>query len=203
MIYRLGLFFFLMIPISLNASPPDPNHIIVTLPDQLIEKHLTQVLPLDITPDSDKFLGQLSITQVRRLDINQSHLFIDATVQGNDLSIITRIGGQEIVLTLGSMEFDLKGKAALQFDSKQQTLFIKPFINDVQSKAPAHEKTAAAFLPLINHVTFPVRLADLDPLTARTLNQQIYVKFVVHDIRLVDSAVQIYVTPDIHQVNQF
>lgn len=203
MIYRLGLFFFLMIPVSLNASSPDPNHIILTLPDQLIETHLTKVLPLDITPDSDKFIGQLSITRVRRLYIKQNHLFIDATVQGTDLSITTRVGSQEIVLALGSMEFDLNGRAEIQFDSKQQTLFIKPFINDVQSKETAHEKAAAAFLPLINHVTFPVRLADLDPITARTLNQQIYVKFVVHDIRLADSAVQIYVTPDIQQVNQF
>lgn len=203
MIYRLGLIFLLVIPVSLYATPPDPDHIIITLPDQLIEKHLTQVLPLDITPDSDKFLGRLSITRIRTLQIRAEHVYIDATVQGENLSINTQIGRQEIQLALGSMVFDLKGKAALQFDSKQQTVFIKPFINDVQSKEPAHEKAAAAFLPLINHVTFPVRLADLDPITARTLNQQIYVKFVVHDIRLTEKAVQILVTPDMQRVSNF
>jgi len=201
MLFRLFFILILIFPLQLNASDTHLDHLIINLPDKLIIKELKNALPIDITPESSHFKGNLVITDIGSLKIEKNHIYIDLAVAGKNLYVTTKIGRKDVRLDLGSMDFHLHGKTALRFDSKKKILFIRPFINNVQSSNKGQQETLKLLLPLINDTQFPVSMEDLKPVTAKIREKPIQIFMNIVDIQLTQGAIKIYIVPHIKNMN--
>ncbi len=203
LIFILVLSFSLhpIFPLQLSASDTHLDHLTINLPDKLIIKELKNALPIDITPESSHLKGSLVITDIGSLKIKKTHIYTDLSVTGKNLDVTTKIGSRSVRLDLGSMDFHLQGKAALHFDSKEKILFIRPFINDVQSNNKGQQETVKLLLPLINDIQFPVSMGDLRPVTAKIRKKPFYIFMDIVDIQLTQGGIKIYIVPHIKSVN--
>lgn len=179
---------------ALSAAAED--HITLSLPQTVIAKAATAILPLKIDAHSKSIEGDITIINISDLQLTDNHLACRLHLAGNNLAFLTEIAGHEIRLKVGSVEIDFKTNAAIRFDAKQQTLFIKPQVENVESGGTgSNGDIGQALIALLNGREFPVTLQKLDPLIAKTGTKTIVINSRIADIKAAPKIVRISLTP--------
>ena len=171
--------------------------ITLNLPQAVIAKATKAVLPLHIDAHSREIEGDITIINVSELQLTDNHLACRLHLAGNNLAFLTEIAGHEIRMKVGSVELDFKIDAAIRFDAKQQTLFIKPVVNDVATGSGSDADIGQALVAVLNGREFPVSIQKLDPIIARTGSKTVTINTTIADIQARQSYIQLSLLPPV------
>ncbi len=159
------------------------DFITLNLPQAVIAKATAAILPLRIDAHSKSIEGDITIINISELQLTDNHLVCRLHLAGTKLAFLTEIAGHEIRLKVGSVEIDFKTDAAIRFDAKKQTLFIKPIVKNVAAGgAGSSADIGQALVAVLNGREFPVTIQELDPLIARTGSKTITINTTIANI---------------------
>lgn len=188
------LLFYFAIPTATFAG----DDITLNLPESVLAEAITAILPLEIDATSKTLQGTITILSVSDFKLTDGNLICRLHLAGNKLQFLTEVAGHEIRLKVGSVEIDFKTKARLRFDAKNQTLFIRPIIDDVQSSKDATGGDIGhALVSLLNGREFPVEMQDLDPLVAKTGTKILTITMKIADVQAKKGQLQLSFTPKV------
>jgi hypothetical protein len=174
------------------------DYITLSLPESVIAKAVQALLPLNIDAHSGSIEGDITIINISSLQLSDDHLSCLLHLAGNNLAFLTEIAGHEIRLKVGSVEVEFKTRAALRFDSKKQTLFVKPMVENLKGKdSGSNADIGQALVSLLNGREFPVNLQKLDPLIARTGTKTVTINNRIADIKVAPKLITLQLTPQI------
>lgn len=190
LLLTLGTFF------TTNLQAGDP--ITMSLPQSVISEAIAATLPLKVDATSKTLQGSITILDISEIKLTDDHLACRLHLAGNQLQFLTEVAGHEIRLKVGSVEIDFKANSELRFDPKQQTLFIKPVIEEVKSsKDVSGGDIGHALVSLLNAKEFPVNMQDIDPIIARTGAKTLTISTKIVDIRAKKKRLKLYLDPTI------
>jgi len=192
-------FFIATITLTAAVNTSSAQDLItLNLPESIIAKAATAILPLDIDAHSKSIQGDITIVNISEFQLTDQHLACRLHLAGNNLAFVTEIAGHEIKLKVGAVEIAFKTTAAIRFDAKQQTLYIKPMIEDVSGgKDSSNTDIGQALVALLNGREFPVSMQNLDPLIARTGSKTITIGTKIANIVAKPKAIQLSLIPSI------
>ncbi len=161
------------------AASPEP--VTLSLPADALRQALTDVLPLPLPLDSNHARGTLTIESIDSLRIHDSIISLQGMVTGHDLSVHTRVAGQDFRLKLGQVRLPVHCDVQLRFDAARRILYLTPRFPPAGKDA---DPTAAVarLLASLGSREYPVDLADLQPLRFRIGTQVIAVN--VHPVSI-------------------
>jgi len=183
-------FFLFSWPVLANEN------ITLNLPEKVIDRAITAMLPFDIDAHSKNIQGNITIINISKLEITEQHLSCQLHLAGNNLVFRTEIAGHEIKLKIGSVEIDFNASAALRFDNQKQTLFIKPVVKNVTAKGDKKNgEIGQALIALLNGREFPVTMQKIDPLIAKAGSKIVTISTAIADIQAKKDFLQFQLTP--------
>jgi hypothetical protein len=168
------------------------DFITINLPESIIAEATAAILPLNIDAHSKSIEGDIRIINISELRLTDDHLACRLHLAGTNLAFLTEIAGHEIRMKVGAVEIDFKTDAAIRFDAKTQTLFIKPIVRDVPAGGSGSGADIGQMLvAVLNGREFPVTIQQLDPLIARAGSRMITVGTTIADIEAKPRSIQL------------
>ena len=187
----------LIVPARLFAAAPKDKTITLNLPESVLAQAIAEMLPLDIDPASPGLQGSITVNRIDDLKITDQNIFCRLRLAGKKLQILTELAGHQISLKVGEIELNFNCSARLRFDMARQVLYIRLVLNDISSPKPSNTDIGGTLLPLLNNREFPVAIKDLEPLIAQTDVKTVSITMRISDIRAVNGALQLSITPRI------
>ncbi len=189
----LILFCLPMLTLALFASPVlAEDFITLNLPEAVIAKATAAILPLRIDAHSKSIEGDIDIINISELQLTDNHIVCRLHLAGTKLAILAEIAGHEIRLKVGSVEIDFKTDAAIRFDAKKQTLYIKPMVKNVAAGGTGSSADIGqALVAVLNGREFPVTLQELEPLIAKTGAKTITINTTIANIEAKPKTIQL------------
>jgi hypothetical protein len=193
----LSLALFLAV-IAGQASPAAAEEVItLMLPQAVIAKAFTALLPLPIDARSKSVQGDIVIKNIKDFKLGNNQLACRLHLAGSNLSLVTDIAGHEIKLKVGAVEIEVQANATLRYDTGQQTLFVKPVVRNL---APTPGKNAnadigQALVALLNGQEFPITLQNLAPIIAKSGAKTITINTRITDIATQPEALKLSMVP--------
>ncbi|PID71470.1 MAG: hypothetical protein CSB34_07110 [Desulfobulbus propionicus] len=155
------VFFGLGSSITVSAEhAQQPQDIEITLPAKALLTSLRAMLPFPVETNQAEIAGQILITAIHSLRINNNILSLQGVIQGNNVAIATKIAGQNIRLKFGEVNVPITCDLHTRFDAAAQTLYVTPTFPP-KSEPPA----AASTQPLFNAMggkEYPIAIDPLD-----------------------------------------
>ncbi len=202
---RKFFFFFLSIllssaaisgPVAAAAGPEEL--ITLNLPENVIAKATMAILPLRIDAHSKSIEGDIDIIKISELKLTDNNLACRLHLVGNKLVLLTEFAGHEIKLKVGTVEIDFKTDAAIRFDAKKQTLFIKPRVKNISAGSTgAGADIGQVLIAVLNGREFPVKIQELDPLIARAGSETITINTTIANIEAKPQAIRLSLLPSV------
>lgn len=175
------------------------EQITLILPEALIARAATAVLPLPIDTRSKMIQGDITIIAIDDLRLTDRHIACRLQLAGDKLAVTTEIAGREVRLNVGSVSVEISAIAEIRFDPQNQILYVKPVVE--QAAATAGEATSAdigqALVALLNGREFPLALQKLDPLIAETGTKTITINTRISGINARPKALHLTLQPEI------
>jgi len=194
MIRKFLACFFLSLLLSATLTIPLRAEDFITLkvPQSVIAKATAAILPLQIDAHSKSIEGDIKIIDISELRLTDNHLSCRLHLSGTKLAFLTELAGHEIKLRVGSVEVAFKTDAILRFDAKQQTLFIKPVVQDVSAgeEGPSAD-IGQALIAVLSGREFPITMQELDPLIARAGVRTITINTTIANIEAKPQAIEL------------
>ena len=170
--------------------------ITLNLPETIIARATKAILPLRIDANSKSIQGDIHIINISELQLTDHHLSCRLHLAGNNLAFLTEIAGHEIKLKVGSVEIDFKTDAAIRFNAKKQTLYIKPMVKDVAAGGTgSNADIGQALIALLNGREFPITMQELDPLIARAGSRIVTINSTIANIEAKPKSIQVSLRP--------
>ncbi len=170
--------------------------ITLTLPESVIAKAVTAVLPLRVDAHSKSVQGDIVIKSITDFQLSSNQLACRLRLAGTNLGFVSEIAGHEIKLKIGSVEIDVQTNATLRYDAAQQTLFVKPVVKNLSPGGKdANADIGQALVALLNGKEFPITLQNLDPIIAKSGAKTILINTRFIDIKAQPEALRISLIP--------
>ncbi|MFT5699472.1 MAG: hypothetical protein ACI8ZB_002332 [Desulforhopalus sp.] len=193
--FRLTLIAFTLLTfVPKQAAAEEP--IRLTIPQSVLTQVTRALLPIQIETHSKSVDGDITIVNISNLQLTDGHLACRLHLAGNNLALLTEIAGHEIRLKVGSIELDVSTDAALRFDAKQQTLYIKPIVQNVEgSGSGANGEIGKALIAMLNGREFPINMKQLDPIVAEAGAKTVTINTTIVNIEAKRKSVQLSLQP--------
>ncbi len=176
--------------------------IILTLPESVLAKAITALLPMKVDAHSKAIDGDITIINISGLQIEKNKLSAKLHLAGKNLAFLTQIAGHEIRLKVGEIEIMFATDAALRFDAQRQTLYIKPLIKDMSaSGSGSNAEIGQALLAILNGRELPISLQNLGPVMANTGTKTVAIESRVTAIKAKKDMLQFSLAPEIKTIN--
>jgi hypothetical protein len=170
--------------------------ITLTLPESVIAKAVTAVLPLRVDAHSKSVQGDIVIKSITDFQLSSNQLACRLRLAGTNLGFVSEIAGHEIKLKVGAVEIDVQTNATLRYDVAQQTLFVKPIVKNLSPGGKdANADIGQALVALLNGREFPITLQNLDPIIAKSGGKVITINTRVTDIKAQPEALRLSLVP--------
>jgi hypothetical protein len=195
LITPLILLLSLVVSTQLLASVGKDKTITLNLPEAVLSQAIGEMLPFDIDPASSSLRGSITVISIDDLRMSDQNISCRLRLSGKKLQIVTELSGHQISLKVGAIELVFNCTTKLRFDVARQTLFIRPLIQDISSSKPSNTDIGGTLLPLLNGHEFPIAMQDLSPLIAKTDDKTVAITMHISDIRAVNGALQLSITP--------
>jgi hypothetical protein len=199
MIRKLFLSLALFLAVAVGQAPPAAAEEVITLmlPQAVIAKAFTALLPLPIDARSKSVQGDIVIKSIKDFKLGNNQLACQLHLAGSNLGLVTEIAGHEIKLKVGAVEIEVQANATLRYDAGQQTLFVKPVVRNL---SPATGKNAnadigQALVALLNGQEFPLTLQNLSPIIAKSGAKTITINTRITDIATQPEALKLSMVP--------
>jgi len=181
-----------------NQTVHAKDEIILTFPEAVIANAAKAVLPLKLDAHSKTLVGDITIIDIRDLDLTNGHLACHLHLAGNNLAFVTEIAGHEIKLKVGAVEIQFATVAEIRFDTKKQMLYIKPVVKDIAADGSgATGDIGQALVALLNGREFPIKIDKLQPIIAETGAKTITINSTIGNIAALPHALQLSLVPQI------
>jgi hypothetical protein len=168
----------------------------LTLPESVIAKAVTALLPLRIDAHSKSVKGDIIIKNISDFQLNNNQLACRLRLAGTNLNLVTEIAGHEIKLKVGAVEIDVQTNATLRYDAAQQTLFVKPVVKNLSPGGKdANADIGQALVALLNGKEFPITLQNLDPIIAKSGAKIITINTRITDLKAQPEALRLSLVP--------
>lgn len=185
---------FTFVGTPLQAAVEDV--ITLTLPESVIAKAVTAILPLRIDAHSKSLQGDIIIKSITDFQLSNNQLACRLHLAGTNLGFLTEIAGHEIKLKVGAVEIDVQTNATLRYDAAQQTLFVKPVVKNLSPGGKdANADIGQALVALLNAKEFPITLQNLDPIIAKSGAKIITINTRITDIKAQPEALRLSLVP--------
>ncbi len=183
--FKRSLPFLILLTLVTAALPlhaaAASDRITLTLPADALRQALADILPLPLPLDSNHARGTLTIESIDSLRIHDSIISLKTMVSGHDLSVNTRVAGQDFRLKLGQVRMPMRCDVRLRFDPAGRILYLTPrFPPAGQGADPA--ATVGRLLASLASREYPVNLAHLQPLRFRIGGQVVPIN--VHPVAI-------------------
>jgi hypothetical protein len=198
MMRKLPSLILLLLFTFAGSIPPAMGQevITLTLPESVIAKAFTAILPLPIDAHSKSLQGDITIKNISDLQLTDNQLACRLHLVGNNMAFVTELAGHEIKLKVGVVEVDFQTNATLRFDAAQQTLFIKPMVKNLAPRSKdANTDISQALVALLNAKEFPVTLQNLDPIIAKSGAKTIIINTRITDISARPKVISLSLVP--------
>lgn len=170
--------------------------ITLILPESVIAKAFTSILPLSIDAHSKSIQGDILIKGINDFELSNNQLACRLRLAGTNLKFVTEIAGHEIKLKVGAVEIDVQTNATLRYDTAQQTLFVKPVIKNLSPGGKdANADIGQALVAMLNGKEFPITLQNLAPIIAKSGAKTITINTRVTDIKAQPEALRLSMVP--------
>ncbi len=170
--------------------------ITLMLPESVIARSVTAVLPLRIDAHSPSVQGDIIIKSITDFQLNNNQLACRLRLGGTNLGFLAEIAGHEIKLKVGAVEIDVQTNATLRYDAAQQTLFVKPVVKNLSPGGKdANADIGQALVALLNGKEFPITLQNLDPIIAKSGAKTIIINTRITDIKAQPEALRLSLVP--------
>ncbi len=180
---------------SLHSAAAE-DVITLTLPESVIAKAVTAVLPLRVDAHSKSIQGDIVIKSITDFQLSSNQLACRLRLAGSNLGFVSEIAGHEIKLKVGSVEIDVQTNATLRYDVAQQTLFVKPVVKNLSPGGKdANADIGQALVALLNGREFPITLQNLDPIIAKSGAKVITINTRFIDIKAQPESLRISLVP--------
>jgi hypothetical protein len=176
------------------AAPEDV--ITLMLPESVIAKSVSAILPMRIDAHSKSVQGDIIIKSINDFQLSNNQLACRLHLAGTNLGFVTEIAGHEIKLKVGAVEIDVQTNATLRYDPAQQTLFVKPVVKNLSPGGKdANADIGQALVALLNGKEFPITLQNLDPIIAKSGGKIITINTRITDIKAQPEALRLSLIP--------
>jgi hypothetical protein len=192
----LSLFFLFLTSIP-ALSTPDKRPISIILPDTLIKEIIQKTLPMDVPIQSKTILGSVSIDAIKNITLHKNKLSGHVTLSGHELNIVTTIAGHKLRMKIGSLTMGFQCDATIRFDAKNQTLYVKPVITELQSSDKAKTEVASLIAQLFNNREFPLQLDKIKPISADSGDKVLHIAMRVDGVSVHPGEIHLQATPQI------
>ena len=193
--FAAAIFFFTVTTFCRPAAAEDV--ITLMLPESVIAKSVTALLPMRIDAHSKAVQGDIMIKSISDFQLSNNQLACRLRLAGNNLGLATEIAGHEIKLKVGAVEIDVQANATLRYDAEQQTLFVKPVVKNLNPGGGknANADIGQALVALLNGNEFPITLQNLDPIIAKSGGKVITINTRITDIKAQPEALRLSLVP--------
>lgn len=181
---------------AVSAAPP-ARPLIVELPDTAIKELIHKALPVNIPIESQLILGSVSIDAIKNIQLHKGKLSGYVTLTGHKLNVVTEIAGHSLRMKIGSLTMGFQCDAAVRFDARTQSLYVKPVITELQSTDRAKTEVASLIAQLFNGQEFPLHLNKLRPLSGDAGNKTLHVAMRIQNVSVQPGAIQIRAIPTV------
>ncbi len=190
-----AIFFLTVTTLCRPAAAEDV--ITLMLPESVIAKSVTALLPMRIDAHSKAVQGDIMIKSISDFQLSNNQLACRLRLAGNNLGLATEIAGHEIKLKVGAVEIDVQTNATLRYDAEQQTLFVKPIVKNLNPGGGknANADISQALVALLNGNEFPITLQNLDPIIAKSGGKVITINTRITDIKAQPEALRLSLVP--------
>lgn len=193
--YLTTLFITLVILTSSITESKSQDFVTLNFPEAVITKAISAVLPLNIDTNSKSIQGDITIVNISELQLTDKHLICRLHLSGNNMALVTEIAGHDIRLKVGSVAVDFKTNSAIRFDRKQQTLYIKPVVDNI--KDDSNTDIGQALVALLNGREFPISMKKLNPMIAETGSKTLTINTSIANIEAKPKAIKLSLIPTI------
>jgi hypothetical protein len=193
--FAAAIFLFTVTAFCRSAAAEDV--ITLMLPESVIAKSVTALLPMRIDAHSKAVQGDIMIKSISDFQLSNNQLACRLRLAGNNLGLATEIAGHEIKLKVGAVEIDVQTNATLRYDAEQQTLFVKPVVKNLNPGGGknANADIGQALVALLNGNEFPITLQNLDPIIAKSGGKVITINTRITDIKAQPEALRLSLVP--------
>ncbi len=192
----LAIAFLLLALVSSPQKATAEDVISLTLPESVIAKAVTALLPLRIDAHSKSVQGDINIKSITDFQLSNNQLACRLRLAGTNLGLVTEIAGHEIKLKVGAVEIDVQTNATLRYDAAHQTLFVKPVVKNLSPGGKdANADIGQALVALLNSKEFPITLQNLDPIIAKSGAKVITINTRITDIKAQPEALRLSLIP--------
>ncbi len=182
---------------TLAQTSPTRETITMTVPDIIINDVIQKSLPVEIPIQSKTLLGSVSIDAIKNLQLKKGSFSGHITLSGHQLNLVTSIAGHDLRMKIGSLTMAFQCDATIRFDSKSQTLFLKPVITDMQSDDKAKTEVTSLISQLFNNREFPLQQENLQPIIADLGDKLLHIAMQIDNIDIQPGLLHLQVRPQI------
>jgi len=194
------LFLFLFLTASPALAADTDRPVTITLPDTVIKEVIHKALPVNVPIKSKTVLGSVSIDAIKNIKLHKNKLSGHVTLSGHKLNLVTNIAGHKLRMKIGSLTMSFQCEASVRFDAKEQTLFIKPVITELQAPDKAKTEVASLIAQLFNGREFPLQLNKLKPFSADAGDKVLNIAMRVKDVSVHPDEIHLHAIPEISAV---
>lgn len=168
----------------------------IALPANVIKQSLQDILPLKLDEPNRYLEGLLILKSIDKLVMGENSAVIQGVLLGKNLSVITRVGNQDLRIKVGNLHLPLTCDLAFRFDPKSKRLLVKPRIRPPAASSPADmANSVTSLLTLFNNREYPISLDSFKTLNAKVGSQNILVNMVPVDIRVTKGQLVVKMLP--------
>lgn len=174
----------------------------IALPAEVIMHSLQDILPLNIDEPSKHVKGRLTLNSISKLVMGDNSAVVQGLVIGKNLSIITRVGNQDLHIKVGDLKLPLTCDLTFRYDSRGKILYVTPRIRGpVSGSVTDMASSVMSLLTLFNNREYPVSLTSLKTLNIKVGNQDISVDMEPVDIRVSKGQLIVKMVPKLSKTN--
>jgi len=178
------------------------NAMTIALPAELIQRSLQDILPLDLDEPNKHVEGRLTLHSINRLEMGDNSAILQGVVIGKNLSVITRVGNQDLRINLGDLQLPLTCDLSFRYDPRKKILYVIPRLRQPASGSVTDmASSVTSLLTVFNNREYPVSLTSLQTLNARVGDQDISVDMEPVDIRVSRGQLIVMMVPKLSKTN--
>ncbi|GAB4347056.1 MAG: hypothetical protein Kow0089_24600 [Desulfobulbaceae bacterium] len=190
----------LLVLAALAAVPPwcraATPAMTIALPDEVVRRSLQDILPLNLEDTSRNIDGTLILQSISRLVMGENSAVLQGLLIGRNLSVITRVGDQDLRIRIGDLQLPLTCDLGFRFDREKKVLYVTPRLRRPASASLTDMAgSVLSVLTLFNNREYPVSLTSFKTLAASVGRQDIAVEMEPVDIRVTKRQLVVKMVP--------
>jgi hypothetical protein len=155
----------------------------VVVPAESIAHFVKPLLPFRIDA-GENFKGALWVKSIENIRIKKNRIYFSTHIYGENIKYVTKVQKREVSLELGSVDLQNNWQASVRYDDKQKKLFIKPHIEEPDSKNELSQGDAIlnTLLMALSDLEYPIDVNDLKPIRQEFNNRVLIINMVISDV---------------------